>query len=54
MTAEKMNCLTECPLDGTPRATLRGLVNGWERIRLRGSTVLNEDRKRTSRGQRKE
>jgi hypothetical protein len=26
MRARKINCSTKCPLDGTPRATLRGLL----------------------------
>jgi hypothetical protein len=48
MTAGKMNCSTECPLDGTPRDTLNGLLNGLRRIRLPGgSTVRNEDQYRT-------
>jgi hypothetical protein len=47
-----MNCSTECPLDGTPRANLRGLLNGWRSIRLPGgSTVGNEDQYGTSIGQ---
>jgi hypothetical protein len=48
MTTSKMNCSIQCPLDGTPRATLRGLLNGWRSIRLPGlsSTVQNEYRTR--------
>jgi hypothetical protein len=49
MTAGKMNCSTECPLDGTPGIKLGGLLNGWKRIRLPGgSTVRKEDQYRTS------
>jgi hypothetical protein len=29
MTARKINCSTECPLDGTPRATLRELLEDY-------------------------
>jgi hypothetical protein len=61
MTARKMNCSTECPLDGTPRATLRGLLNSWREIRLPGldrpvqygtrtSTEPVQDRKNTEQG----
>jgi hypothetical protein len=31
MTARKINCSTKCSQDGTPRATLRELLNGWKR-----------------------
>jgi hypothetical protein len=42
MTAGKMNCSTECPLDGTPRATLRRLQVCQEAVQY--STVQNEYR----------
>jgi hypothetical protein len=29
MTAEKMNCLTECPLDGTLKAIFKGLLEDF-------------------------
>jgi hypothetical protein len=61
---KKMNCSTDCPLDGTPRSILRGLLEDYRtskdssarrqyrpvRIRLlvQYSTVRNEDRYRTS------
>jgi hypothetical protein len=32
MTAERVNCSTECPLDGTPRAPLRRLLHGSSNI----------------------
>jgi hypothetical protein len=46
MTARKMNCLTECSLEGTPGANLRESASIVEE----GSIVLNEDQYRRSTG----
>jgi hypothetical protein len=46
MTATKINCSTECPLDGMRRTTLRGLLEDYGRVRFLlpgGSAVQGKD-----------
>jgi hypothetical protein len=35
MTSRKINSSTKCPLDGTRRATLRGLLEDCRQVRIR-------------------